>query len=144
MADSSTSFQYALIDIAVKRFCFESIDDKKWIIDALPITFQISFRFDPDSEKIFLFMVAKVCTPQDETIVAELAVEYTFSVKGLGSLEKENDLIKIPQPFLLNLINIGYGTLRGIFHERVANTALSRVILPILNVQDLINKGVEK
>ncbi len=137
MAESSVSFQYALVDIRVEKFCIENIDGDAVSIESLPLNFQISFAFDSENEKIKLILIAKVHASADGPVICELAVEFDFSVLGLKSVEQEGERLQLPKPFLVNLTNIGYGTLRGIFHERVSNTRLRGLILPILYPKDL-------
>lgn len=141
MAEASISFKYALAKIEVKKFCIESVNDNNFSIEKLPVNLEMGFKIDPDNGKIYILMAAKVHAPNKVSAIAELIVEFSFSVQGLDSLEKKNDQLKIPQPFLFNLVNISYGTLRGIFHERVSNTFLSQFILPIIYPKDLLEKG---
>lgn len=49
----------------------------------------------------------------------------------------------LPVPFLCHIASISMGAARGVMFERTKSTALAQYVLPLVNVENFINRQIE-
>lgn len=72
--------------------------------------------------------------------VFNLVCEFLFNVEHLEQY-KHGDEVEPPEKFLGTLIILALGTCRGILYAKNFGSAYADVIMPVMNVQDLIPKN---
>lgn len=104
----------------------------------------VSFSF-PDYEKK---MVGCTCLiqykgPVSPFLILEVVVYFEIEENSWNTLKEEgNNQIKLPKATALHMMTLLIGTARGILHSETKNTEFNRLILPTINLNDLIDGDV--
>jgi hypothetical protein len=144
MAEQTLSIRYSFRDIKILKFYAESLDCGPSEIPGLKAEIRFSLRIEPENDGITVILGVELARQSDATKVAELEAEFKFSVIGMKELPKVNDKIDIPLDFLANLLGLSYGTLRGIFYEKVSKTVLCSFILPLIQPKKMLESNMKK
>lgn len=72
-------------------------------------------------------------------LTSETQCFFNIASEGIEQLRKEHE---IPVDFLRYMATIATGTVRGIIHAKTEGTVLNTIILPPINLVNLIEKGV--
>ena len=133
------SLKYKLQEIKTIKFVLEKPNKEKY--HKYSLVFEIGLKIEQDNEIIFVLLGVSVYdNEQHEYKLSEIAAEFIYRTNGLKKVESEGNEIKLPNKFLLTLLSISYSTLRGIIHEKCANTYLNDLIIPIIDPKDLLPK----
>lgn len=71
-------------------------------------------------------------------LISETQCFFNIAQEGIEQLRKEHE---IPVDFLRYMATIATGTVRGIIHAKTEGTVLNTIILPPINLVNLIEKG---
>ena len=142
MNRSAESLGFRLLEIAVPQFDhFEGAEPPQ---PNLAIGTKLDWQADP----------------RDNTVTAELRVEYTsdghrllfFTMACTFELEaiawdefcdRQNGTTTFPRAFLMQLGSITIGTARGVLYERTCRPSKSCYLLPLLDVDRLVADEVQ-
>lgn len=72
-------------------------------------------------------------------LVAQLACFYDIAPDGFESIRKSG---QIPVDFLRYMGSISIGAMRGVIHAKTAGTVLNPVVLPPVNVEEMIKNDL--
>ena len=145
MSDKNIKIQYRFSEIKVLKFSIDQTKCNEYAIDDLAIGYKVGFNIESPNNKITVKIITEIMLPdcEENNIVSELIVDFIFTVDQLDELPVKDDKIEFPEDFILSLLSISYGTMRGIFHERVSNTNLNKLILPVIHPKQLVRKKIK-
>lgn len=134
---------FALADIRTKEFAAfpENFTNDK----AVEIGTGVSFTVDNLENNILLTDLTVDCSIQEKNFLKiRVLFYYRIEKQSWENLKKENVLI-FPKNLVTHLSLLSLGTLRGILFEKIHTdeTSLSKYILPLINISDLINEDVK-
>lgn len=55
---------------------------------------------------------------------------------------EENNKLKLPEDFVKHLLTLCIGTSRGVLHAKTERSNLNHILLPVININDLIEDDV--
>ena len=74
-------------------------------------------------------------------LTADVGIEYLFEIKGLNTfLSKKGDAVQVDIALAGSLMNIAYGTSRGIVLAQTRNTYFNGILLPVIDVMELLKE----
>lgn len=134
--DTKIKAGFAMKRIETKQFAV--IDDVFNENESHQMTTEISFSLK--NEKQLIATSARFSFFSDNKIFIILEVVCAFEIieDYWNSLKSESE-IRIPTDFLRHLAMHTVGTARGILHSKTENTPLNCIILPPINVAQMIN-----
>ncbi|UPT68717.1 MAG: hypothetical protein M0D57_08880 [Sphingobacteriales bacterium JAD_PAG50586_3] len=107
--------------------------------------YQFTFEFKGEpivDDKIYIAsytITPQLKTPDGSKDIAILKTSCVFSVTNWDEVvTKDNNQLNIPYSLIYNAAGIALSTTRGILAMLVKDTALSKLILPIINVQEQV------
>lgn len=123
--------QFAIID--------EAYNDEN---DEFNLETNLGFGIDVSNSAIKSSV--KVHFEQDERpfLIIEVSCEFNIDPKFWNEFNNE-EFIKIPKGFMSHLAMITVGTTRGVLHSKTENTKYNELILPTLNVSEMIKDDLE-
>lgn len=72
-------------------------------------------------------------------LVVQLACYYDIAPDGFEAIKKDG---KIPVDFLRYMGSISVGTIRGVIHTKTEGTVLNPVVLPPINLEEMIKSDL--
>ncbi len=76
-------------------------------------------------------------------LLAELGHHYQLAPETWGSMKSEDGKLTVPKSFAAHLVVLTIGTLRGFLHAKTESTTLNVLILPTVNVTEMVTKDLE-
>ncbi len=109
------------------------------------INISIGLKFGLDSQRRIIASFVKVEFEQNQRvfIVLEVGHHYEIEIKSFDELNKIENKIIIPKDMAMHLVSLTIGTLRGVLHCKTENTEFEDLILPTINITELIKGDVE-
>jgi len=77
---------------------------------------------------------------QPDREVCFLKMQMIFRVQGLESYDIKSEM-KLPEAFMGNIVNLSVGAMRGVLFAKNQGMSYANVIIPPLDVQELLPKG---
>ena len=140
---SMDNIKFRLQEIDTLQFAIlpEAYDSKA---EKFQYSFGVNFTF-PDFQKriVCCSSIIKYKGEVSPFLVLEVAVYFEVEKNSWSSiLDMETKQIKLSKPTALHMITLLIGTARGILHSETKNTVFNRLILPTINLNDLIDGDV--
>lgn len=124
--------QFAIIDSA-----FDKSNDKMEMENGL--------RFGFNLENKIISVLSSVSFIQDKGpfLLLEIRCNFEINDKNWDELyNAERKEIVIPVALARHLVVLSIGTLRGVLHAKVENTAFNMFVLPTINVVEMVKEDV--
>ncbi len=139
--DTKKHVGFDLIQINTEQFAIIN----EYFNEGNEVSFQPFLRFGVDKEKKIIAVLAKFHFLQKEIpfIIIEASCHFLFHHKSweeFFSIEK--DEITLPKEIAQNLSVITIGTVRGILHNKTENTNFNKMIIPLVNVIEIIKEDI--
>jgi hypothetical protein len=103
---------------------------------------EAGIKFSPDINDGTIEIGAFVKYMDDKEELTSLDISVVFKVEQLSKIVKDVEgSIQTSNPqFIMSLVNVALGILRGVLFTRLKDTYLSKFPLPIIPLKDLINE----
>lgn len=137
MPHKMTTIPYRISGIKTTQF---ALFPEKFV-NGKDITVQTSFSFGYNEGLDSIRCISNFKYLQDENVLMITEIQCTFDISPDGTLELKH-LKKIPIDFLRYMATIVTGTARGIIHAKSEGTLLASIILPPINVVELIKNDL--
>ena len=107
-----------------------------------PVKVNSSFSFAPSRNLSAIRCKSRFDYVQGDNnlLVLELYVDFQIAEEGIANIKKEGI---IPVDFLRYMGTIVVGTARGIIHSKREGTVLNSVVLPPINLVEVITKDMQ-
>ena len=101
-----------------------------------------NFEYNVRSDIGQIRNVLKISYVQNDKLllVAELACYFDIAPEGAQLIKAQG---KVPVDFLRFLGSVSVGTIRGLIHAKTEGTVLNPIILPPVNLEDMIKNDME-
>ena len=114
------------------------------LIAATAVTSSFDFKEKHSDRTITLFCNIKFHYTGKPLINIETSCTFSVQEEGWNSFQDHGkNRMVIPQQFALHLATIAVGTIRGILHAKTENTVYNQLIVPAINLTNIIIKEVE-
>lgn len=106
-------------------------------INGQEVKINISFNFAYSSDLKMIRCTSKINYLQSESVLLILENTTFFSIapEGTANIQKDG---KVPVDFLRYMATIAVGTARGIIHAKTEGSVLNSVVLPPINLEEII------
>lgn len=124
---------YRIEQIATKQFAM--FPEK--FVNGKPVEIKAAHNFGLQKNLSVVRCTTRVQYFQDQELLMMLEVACCFGIspEGTISIKKER---KIPAEFLQYMASIVVGTARGIIHAKTAGTVINHIVLPPINLTNVI------
>lgn len=133
--DNKIDVSIALVNIQETSYHFNTDFDYS-SLDGKSLSFGMKYetKTDKDEERVRITTTAIYQSTESKETLAEYSIMIEFLVPGLSNLiSKDQDGVEIiNRDFILNLLNISIGTLRGAFFLKTKNTPLENFPIPLI------------
>lgn len=129
-----------LLDIQETSFKFNAIYDySKLSKETLRLGIGQHFHADIENETLTIGASINYTNDPDNAELAELSVLLNFKISDLGQFVRstEDGIQTENDELILNLLNISFGTLRGLFYARLKGTPLEKYPIPLISKNEL-------
>jgi len=108
-------------------------------------SFTFGAHFDKENSEIIIEISSNIfLSPKQQSVIGEITIKVHFSINNFNDFIEGENQFAFPEDFIIMLISISFSTLRGIVTEKTASTLQHSIILPIINVKEIINKQKPK
>lgn len=128
---------YKIKQINTKQFAF--FPDK--YVNGEGVAVKAEFEFKVHSSLMSIVCVSKFSFSQREDLLltSEVWNEFAISPEGFQQLQEQR---KVSVDFLQYLATISTGTSRGIIHAKTEGTVLNAIVLPPINLKEIIKNDL--
>lgn len=123
----------------IKILQFAIFPDKYVNGEDVQIHTSFSFGHSVALDSIRCTAVFSFLQKEELLLISETQCFFNISPEGIEQLRKEHE---ISVDFLRYMATIATGTVRGIIHAKTEGTVLNTIILPPINLVNLIEKGI--
>jgi len=135
------------IGFSLKRISTEQFAKTEEIfVEGNDVNVAFQFRFGVDFEKKYIAVFFKVIFEQQTNqpfLLLEVGCHFSINEDSWLSFNTtdSNDII-VQKGFMIHLVMLTIGTLRGTLHSKTENTVLNKFILPTINVNEFVDKDI--
>lgn len=140
MSNQELPIKFKLSGIDIEEFAIL----EKNFIENKDIGFQHGLSFEIDDENKLIACIVTFEFLCKDNIFLKLQTRNHFSINlkcWQETLLKTNEII-IPKGLLAHLATIGVGTARGVLLAKTENTEFSKFIIPLINLQEMIQEDM--
>lgn len=122
----------------IKDFSFFVKEDLFRKDSEVQISLKHGLAFDVSKRLINVLVSIIYFYDNPETMVAEIQVMNIFEINSFDGLLAENGTINLPEELMAILLPLSVTHARALFSKHLAGSVYSKVILPIMGVNDLL------
>lgn len=138
MAEKLIPFQINAISISE----FATIDNVFEDGEEVHISTGFDFGVDEDQYGVAVAMDMSFDCHENPFIILKIRMDFSVEPKAFSKLIKKNKLV-LPKGFLIHLAALTVSTSRGILYSKLDGTELDHIILPAINVSEILNEDAE-
>lgn len=119
---------------------FAMFDEGMTITDGDDVSVGINHRFayNFSSGMVLCKTIVNYSLYQSTLLKAELDCVFQIDEESAARLEKDGKEITLPKAFVRQLASLGYSALRGAIYVKTMGTQLNKIILPLVDVTEII------
>lgn len=108
------------------------------------LSFLVNFGFGIDPEAMFVRTTFnyELLSESKSCVIIEVAVDFEINPECFEEQFKKDGKLFIKKDFAIHLAVVTVGTARGILHEKIKESPLSKYPIPTVNVQGQITKDI--
>lgn len=144
MVEKKINITYKLEKIDIKKFKIEAPSLPPTEISDALFEFKTGVRVTLDEERTLIRFEVFVYDMDKTNNLSYIDMYFIFHTIGISGFEIKKNQIKLPDELLLSLLNIVYGTSRGILYEKFQSSFLKNIILPPFDTKKLMGKKSQK
>ncbi|MBN1472903.1 MAG: hypothetical protein JW925_14105 [Syntrophaceae bacterium] len=104
-------------------------------------SFTFGVHFDQSKHEIRIEIGATIyLSPKQKIIIGKTTNSFCFEIVNFDDFIIDKDKYSFPEDFIIMLMNISFSTLRGMIFEKSVSIIQSKVILPIINIKEIVKK----
>jgi hypothetical protein len=136
------SIGFSLVGITTKQFAIIAenydVNDSKNTIQTTT-----DFGIDDVNKGIEVLLEIRFKQKKQFFLICQVACAFTIDNNAWERffVVETNEII-FPRDFIMHLVVLTIGTIRGVLHTKMENTNLNKFVLPTLNVTELITKDI--
>ncbi len=138
-----------IFQIKVLSFSFihkDSLESPKINEDEINFTYKsnIGLKVNKETEVIDIKFSLKVYIPKKKEEIINLEVLSSYLFKDIKDFEVSAEEVEIPEEIIENLVLTSISNSRGVLAVKVNETGFKNVILPLIQMDELIPKEAKK
>jgi len=138
---SEKPIEFRLRNIQMTKCSFQNPDRPIQEDQELGFSFEFGVRFDEEKSEINIDVDSKIYfSPKQKLIIGEIKTVTCFSINNFKDFVYKKNHFEFPEDFVIMLLSISFSTLRGIIVEKSTSILQYQVILPIINIKEIIEK----
>ena len=131
---NQVQYRFRKIDVPQFATFLENYSDQ---IKEVSFQTDTQFSFDKDQNVLSSLINVAMFNGEKPLLKIELGCYFELTAESLENIRQDNQYVFEPG-LLVQFASLGYGTLRGVMHEKTMNTPLNRFILPPLYYGDIV------
>lgn len=134
-------FEFALKGMRTSQFALFTDE----FLSKEKVEYHISFDFKFDTQQRQTMVLLGLVYSQGKKMLCKLDTETSFEIResSWNAFQKTESGRIIPKSALAHFAHLSLGSARGILHSKTENTALHAIILPLINVLEMVKEDVE-
>jgi len=138
-----------IFQIKILSFSFihkDNLENPKINEDEINYTYKskIGLKVDKETEVIDVKFSLKVYLPKKKEEIINLEVLSSYLIKDIQDFEISTEEVEIPEEIIENLVLTSISNSRGILAVKVNETGFKNIILPLIQMDELIPKKHRK
>ena len=110
-------------------------------LEKLNIATELEIKYSLEGKSLAIVMTFNFISEEEKVMLLKLNCEFQIQEDDWNSQINDSRII-IPKSFIEFLVVQTVGTARGILHCKTEGTAFNHIILPPMNVSDMINEDM--
>ena len=111
--------------------------------ETIGLNMEVRYGTNKEENLIVVFVKCNFIQNEKPILIVEVSHHYTIEPNSFADLVNENNRsITIPVDLATHLVMLTLGTVRGLVHGRVENTALNRLFIPIVNLTPFVQQAI--
>ena len=131
---NQVQYRFRKIDVLQFATFLENYSDQ---IREVSFKTDTQFGFDKDHNVLSSLINVTMFKEEKPLLKIELGCYFEMTAESLENIRQDNQYIFDPA-LLVQFASLGYGTLRGVMHEKTMNTPLNSFILPPLYYGEIV------
>lgn len=132
--------QFGMVGINVEQFAI--LTDAMPPVDEINVSATMNMKYSMSARRIALTITFSYeRNHTDKMIIISVCCEFAIEETGWESMKKDGE-IRIPKEVLRHLAVHTVGTTRGILHCKTSGTPFNSLILPPINVEEMIQEDI--
>ncbi|MBU0713337.1 hypothetical protein KJ762_06820 [bacterium] len=146
MPKTEKPIEFRLKNIQIAKCSFQKPENAIQEDQELGFSFIFGVQFNEENGEIIIELAANIyLSPEQKIVIGEIKADTHFAINNFSDFVVKKNQFAFPEDFIIMLISISFSTLRGVVIEKSASTLQHQVILPVINVKEIVNKQkVEK
>ena len=137
--------QFRLKSIHVTKCFFRKPEQKIHKNQNFGFSFTFGTHFDKASSEILIEVGANIyLSPKQQIAIGEITTKTHFGVNNINEFVEADNQFVFPEDFIVMLMSISFSTLRGIVVEKTASTIQQSIVLPVININEIIRNQKNK
>ena len=108
-------------------------------------SFTFGVNFSKENSEIIIEVGARIfLSPKQQIVIGEITTKTHFEINNFNEFVEEESRFAFPEDFIIMLMSISFSTLRGIVVEKTASTIQQSIVLPVININEIIRNQKPK
>lgn len=108
-------------------------------------SFIFEIHFDKENSEVVIEIESKIfLSPKQQIVIGEITSETHFDINDFNEFVEEENQFVLPEDFIIMLMSISFSTLRGIVVEKTASILQQPIVLPVININEIIRNQKPK
>jgi hypothetical protein len=140
--ESKNQVGFVLSKITTEQFAIieSSFDQSNDIVE---VTNSVRFGAQIEDKVIGAIVLVQFSQEKGPIIILEIACFFEIMEDNWNELYDEAlEQVKIPRSLASHFVVLAIGTLRGVLHAKVENTPLHGILMPTVNVTEIVKEDV--
>lgn len=106
---------------------------------------KVNFSFNSLAEEKLIIIQVKCLFYHDDKLIIVIAVSFGYQIHPDDwelLYNPETNRVKLPLAATLQMLSMSIGAVRGILHEKTAHLPMGSIIVPSVNLKDIIRDDV--
>lgn len=108
-------------------------------------SFSFGVNFDKVNSEIMIEVAVNIyLSPKQKVVIGEIKAVNHFDINNFSDFVINKDQFAFPEDFIVMIMSISFSTLRGIVLEKTASSLQRSIVLPVININEIVkNKKPE-
>lgn len=137
--DINKNISFRLLNIITEQFATFQVDN---IPENQDLKSELQFSINPENRVVACKINFQFLHENNPIVVLTVVCNFDVEEKSWNESILSAKKIILPRHFLEHLCVITVGTSRGVLHAKTENTPFNKLMIPTLNVSNLVEKDV--
>ncbi|MFY7743464.1 MAG: hypothetical protein ACOVQR_12505 [Flavobacterium sp.] len=139
------SIEIKILQIKTLRFSYthkDNLEDSKFDENKINFIYKstIGLKVNTENETVDVKFLLKVFIPKKREDILTIEVLCSYHFKNLKDFEISENEVDLPEDIIENLVITSISNTRGVLAVKVIESGFTRIILPLIQMDELIPK----